>query len=229
MKATIASLLLLTAIHASAAFSINLPGNTETGTWSNLYKLPTIEGNPPPPAPPSLTTLIASSGSSATFTRTSGPAFYTGSGSGIYSANPMDFMGTYPSSFSISDDAPIVDLATIVFQARFNLAPTSILLSLNGATTGPLSNIEATFATNSLAATDIFDHAWQWDLSGVTEEITSYEISFTVPGHGVIYSGQTPISVHTSDSFVQVVPEPTTGLLAIAPLAFVVLRRRRAA
>lgn len=220
MKATIASLLLLTAVHASAAFSIDLPGNTETGTWSGL-----TSSNPSRPA---LDSLIAASGSSATLTKTSGPAFYSSSGSGIYSANVMDFAGTYPSFFVVSDDAPIVDLATIVFQARVNLVPSSILLSLNGATSGPLANIEASFSTNALASTDIYDYAWQWDLSGVTEEITSYEISFTVPGHGLIYASS-PISVHTSDSFVQVVPEPTTGLLAIAPLAFVVLRRRRAA
>jgi len=222
MKA-IASLLLLTAACASAAISYTLPGNTEVGTWSNLYKLTGVNPNPP-----ALDTLIAASGSSATFTKISGPAFYTSSGSGIYSANVMDFGGTYPSSFSVSDESPIVDLATIVFQARVNLVPSSILLSLNGATSGALANIEATFTTSALASADIFDYSWQWDLSGVTEEITSYEISFTVPGHGVIYASS-PLTVQTSDSFVQVVPEPTTGLLAIAPLAFVALRRRRAA
>jgi len=219
MKATVASLLLLSAIHASAAFSINLPGNTETGTWSNLY-----EPTPPPAAStgPALNSLIAASGSSAVFSTKSGSPMYTGTGSGLYT-------GFSPGAFSVSDSSPIADLATIVFQARLNFEFTSVTLSLNGASTGPLAGIVPGFALSALAPTEgQSDYAWQWDLSGISEEITSYEITFTTQAHTAIYVSS-PLTVHTSDSFVQVVPEPTTGLLAIAPLAFVVLRRRRAA
>lgn len=220
MKATIASLLLLTAVHASAAFSFDLPGNTETGTWSGLNYATH-------PAANALDDLgaIAASGSSATFDKLSGGAYFISSNSGIYAG------AAGPSAYSISDNSPILDLATIVFQARTNQPPSpfSITLSLNGATTGPLAGLVPDFAMEALAeGTTIFDRAWQWDLSGVTEEITSYEISFVTPAHSLIYVSS-PVSVQTSDTFVQVVPEPTTGLLAIAPLAFVALRRRRAA
>lgn len=220
MKVTIASLLLFTALHASAAFSINLPGNTETGTWSGLNSGAT-------PAAPALDSLISAVGSSAVFTKVSGGAYYIGSG--IYGSmdgsNPSN---PYPSTYSISDNSPIVDLATIVFQARMSADPSSITLSLNGATSGPLAGILPEFAMTAFVTGNQSDRAWQWDLSGVTEEITSYTISFTNQAHTAIYSSS-PITVQTSDSFVQVVPEPTTGLLAIAPLAFVALRRRRAA
>ena len=229
MKATIASLLLLSAVHASAAFSINLPGNTETGTWSGLNNanypsaVPTPE-NPTPPNALDVLGAISASGSSATFDKVSGGAYFISTNSGIYGG------AAGPSAFSISDASPILDLATIVFQARTNTPPGSfsVTLSLNGNTTGPLAGLVPDFAMQALVQGTTFDRAWQWDLSGITEEITSYEISFGTPMHALI-DVTSPVSVHTSDSFVQVVPEPTTGLLAIAPLAFVVLRRRRAA
>jgi hypothetical protein len=216
MKA-IACLLLLTAAHASAAFSIVLPGNTETGTWSNLYFSATTN-----PTPPALNSLIAASGSSAAFMNDTGTATYTSTGSGVYG-------GQSPNEYSVVDNSPILDLATIVFQARTNLDFASITLTLNGAVAGPLAGIVPDFALSELSPeAGRFDRAWQWDLSGISEEITSYEISITTAAHTVLYS-TSPLTVQTSNSFVQAVPEPTTGLLAVAPLALVILRRRRAA
>lgn len=207
---------------ASAAVSYTpLSGNTEQGTWSGL----SATANP---APPALDSLIPTTGggSSAVFTKVSGGAYYIGSGSGIYgSMDTSNPSGPYPSSYTVSDSSPLADLATIIFQARTNLAPESMLLSLNGATSGPLANIAADYSLSVLASAGIFDRAWQWDLSDIAEPITSYTISFTTPAHTLIYASS-PLMVDTSDTFTQVIPEPSS-LVCLSAGALLLVRRNR--
>jgi hypothetical protein len=221
------SILFLALSSASfAATSYVLPGNSETGFW-DLNNTNYNPGNTPAYPVTGATSTpwggpITASSTSATFTRVSGGGYFIGSGSGIY--------GSFsPVTYAISDAAPITDLATLVFQARMNLAPTSVTLSLNGAGTPILANFFYTAPAGSGSFGPISDFGWQWDLSGIAEPITSYDITVEMPGNSLIYGNEAELTtIIAGDTFAQVIPEPSVSLLGLAAITLNLLRHRRA-
>ncbi len=213
----LSSILLLTlALPAAAAVSFTLPGVTEQAVWTGLYN-----GNY---APTSTTTTpwgpIAAdvaSGSSATFSKTAGPAYFYGNG--IYGWH------TAGSSYLFEDTVPISNIETLVLQFRANQAPLSFSLSLNNGAhvlTSPdfslVTGLDDEFAGD--------DYALQWDLRGYGP-IDSYELTFDVPSSTVFYHSL-PITIDTGNSFAQVIPEPASAMLGSLAAALFTLRRRKA-
>ncbi len=220
---SIAALLLLSAVPAMAAAVISLPGNTKTSTWTNLNSTQynATSTNPYPVATSTAAWVPilddAGSGSSISFTKTSGPGYFISSGAGIYGFH------TAGSVYTIAETNPIDNLATLVFQGQFNLQNVVVTFSYNNGN----QNLAADFTNSAAVTSAISDFAWQWDLSAITDEISSYTLTINAASSTFIYSAS-PLSVNTSDSFVQVVPEPTTSLIGAASLGLLALRRRRA-
>ncbi|GAA5128920.1 hypothetical protein JIN84_02620 [Luteolibacter yonseiensis] len=209
------ALLLALSAPAFAAVTYTLPGTTESGTWTfnrTNYPVATYNGEFPNAANPwGAPAAVSSGSSSALLNKVSGSSAYMASGGFMYTAGTS-------SSFTLSDSSPLASLATIVFQGKisddFSGAPT---FSYNGGTQA----LAADFTTVWTAA-GYPDRAWQWDLTGISVPITSYEINFT--GHFAANS----FTLDASDTFAQVIPEPTSALLGFAALSFTCIRRRRA-
>lgn len=219
-------LLFALAAPAFAATSYVLPGNSESGVWDLVATNYNSTTTPAYPSSGATGTAwggpIAASSTSATFTRLSGIGYFIGSGSGIYGNAAIG-------SYGIGDTAPMPNMANLIFQARLNQDPTSLVLNLNGGS----QQLAATYAAKTFISNGsmgpIEDYAWQWDLSSYAGTITSYEIVMSVAVHQLIYgnaSGLTTIA--SSDSFAQAVPEPSAALLGLAAFAFTGFRRRRA-
>lgn len=212
---------------AFAATSYILPGISDSGSWDLVNT--NYNGTTTPAYGTDSTTNsiwggpIASTGtSSATFTRLTGGGYFIGSGSGLYG-----FMAA--GSFGIADIAPMPDMANLIFQARMNQAPTSMVLNFNGGN----QQLAATYTAKSFFSaggmSPIEDYAWQWDLSSYAGTITSYEIVLSVAAHQLVY-GNAPglTTIASSNSFAQAIPEPSAALLGFAALSFTCIRRRRA-
>lgn len=212
----IASILVLSALPSMAASVISLPGNTESSTWTSLDSSKhTPVANTLDPWGPILDDV--GSGSSISFSKVSGPAYFPTSGAGIYGYHTAD------SVYTITETDPIADLATLVLQARLNLRVVTVTFSYNGGS----QNLLADFTSSSTAGSQIADFAWQWDLSEIEDEITSYTLTINAQSSTYIYSSS-PLTIDTSDTFAQVIPEPATGFLAFGSLALAFTRRRRA-
>ena len=69
---------------------------------------------------------------------------------------------------------------------------------------------------------DLCNFTYQWDLSGVTEEVKSIQIDAPI----MVHSATMEARIDISGSYVQVVPEPSIGLLSVG-LAGLLIRRRR--
>jgi len=222
-------LLAITAVSAHAAFTVNLSGNTESSGWKNLSNsnsfwaangYPTsYPGSAAWPAPVSANT--SGSEGSAVLMKTSGNGYF--SGSSIYDAGA-------PGMFSITDNSPVNGLATIVFQID---AGTSIgvlpVLNHNGGTQslaaayfaqGDGEYLTFNFQTGQSFPTQ--NRAWQWDLTGLG--VTSYEIVWGSVANN--HLTQYEFNLATSDTFTQVVPEPSSALL-VSLCSLALFRRRR--
>jgi hypothetical protein len=230
MKSIFASILAISTT-AHGAVNFLLPGTSEQGGWDKLgtsyagntwaaQGYPTgYPGAGPWPAP--IAPNVTGSTSSAGFMKDSGNGYF--SGGSIYDAGSSGV-------FSLTDNAPLGDLATVILQldagAPVGVAPT---LSYNNGSQTLAANYFASFTGEYIASgptgtTSTINTAWQWDLSAVTEEITSYVIRWgSVPNNHLT---QYEVTLTAGDSFAQVVPEPTSAVLvAFGSLAF--LRRRR--
>lgn len=204
--------LVVLAADAPAALTFTLPGNSRKDTWSTLNSANrTPNATSTDPWGPFL-----SDAGTATFAKTSGPAYFISSNAGIYGWH------TAGSGYSIAESVPIDDLATIVFETRMNQA-VSVVLNYNGGN----QNLVATFSAISTVSAGISDYAWQWDLSAIPVEITRYEIVVDAPPSTFIYSSS-PVTLSTSDTFTQVIPEPASGLALLGSAGLLALRRRRA-
>ncbi|MEO5917771.1 MAG: PEP-CTERM sorting domain-containing protein [Luteolibacter sp.] len=197
----------------SAAVTYSLPGSTEKSTWilnSTNYPSATYRtfgtanlawGAPAAPT---------SGTSSAVFNKVSGYGYMSGSGF-MYTAGEEGF-------FSITDSSPLASLQTIVLQGGISDPFASIpVLNYNGGSQAIAADYFSVFTGSTYP-----DRVWQWDLSAIAGPITSYEIQFS--GH----FAATSLTIDTSDSYLQVIPEPSTGLLGIAAIGLTLIRRRRA-
>lgn len=221
------SLLLALTVPCHAAISFSLPGNSESAAWNGLNNAnyTSAAGFPSFPTATNLwpSSLTPDSGS------TLGGSFNKVSGGGYFATASLYDAGT-PGTFRITDLASVANLQTVVFQADLgSVLEGAPVLSFNGGTQGLAAGFTATSAGNfsggfggSPAPTT--NHAWQWDLSGVSGPITEFAIGWTTAPHGTIYR----LDLAAGDSFTQVIPEPSTALLGLATLTLATFRRRRA-
>lgn len=211
---------------ATAATSFILPGSSEHGFWDLNAANYNTASSPAYPVSGATSTPwggpIAASSTSATFTRLTGDGYFIGSGSGIYgSFNPV--------TYRIADSSPVPNLANLIFQARTNLAPAAISLSFNGGNQALLPDFSNSVAAGSSMFGSISDVAWQWDLSAYAGTISSYEITIGMPGNSLIYGNAPALTtIAAGDRFLQVVPEPSSALLALTAAGITLIRRRRA-
>jgi hypothetical protein len=195
----------------SAAISFTLPGIAETSSWelnrtnylsvtSNTFRTATI---------PWVASAIPTSGtSSALFNKVSG---------GGYMATTFMYTAPVGGSFRLYDESPLAEMETIVMQGYISDALDGMpVFNFNGGS----QSIPASFSTIVSGAT-YPARAWQWDLSGVVGPIHRYEILFS--GH----FAATSLRVDSGNTFFQVIPEPSSALLACSALGFTLIRRRR--
>ncbi len=209
-----------------AATQFILPGNSESGTWDLINTNYNAGTNPAYPVSGATSTpwggAIAASSTSATFTRVSGGAYFIGSGSGLYGSQAT-------AAYVVADAEPMPDLANLIFQARMNLAPTSVTLTLNGGATAIPADFFSTTPAGSGSFGSISDFAWQWDLSEFVDPITSYEIAVAMPANSLVYGNEPSLTMVTAgDTYAQVIPEPSVSVLGLVAAAFTLVRRRRA-
>lgn len=214
---------------AHAAFTINLPGSTESSGWDNLRSsnpfwsangyTTAYPGVSPWPAP--IAANVAGSEGSAKFAKVSGNGYfasqsiYDGGGAGLY---------------SVSDTSPLANLATVVLQldtgTSIGVIPT---LNYNGGSQALPANYFAqangeysTFNFQTGQSFPTQNRAWQWNLTGLG--VATYEIVWGSVANN--HLTQYEVSLTTGDAFLQVVPEPSTALLSCL-VSLALIRRRR--
>lgn len=172
-----------------------------------------------------------------------------GTGGGPYAAGSSMYYGGFSGAanndggkLAVADSTPVANLSNIVFQIQIGEAWTydfynNVMPTLTYTTSsGTVTNVSATdwlllegydngTVTMPTGEETVYinTYALQWDLSGVTQPITSFSISFNGVQHAQLYS----LQLDQSDTYVQSVPEPTTGLMFAAGAAVLALRSRR--
>ncbi len=145
-------------------------------------------------------------------------------------------------AFSISTTTPLAGVTNVLLQLRtgtifpaspdytpFQLAQMAapVVMSLNGGTIWrEASFLELTHLSADMFSTTYTQEVWgfQWDLSDISEPITDFAIHWDSHPFGNLFGAQ----LDQSTSFNQVVPEPTTTLIAgmAVTLLFAVRNRR---
>jgi len=210
-RLSILSLLCASILPASATLleTFALPGSQETTIWTNLSS-----GN---------TGLAPSSGTG--MLAPVAPGFQASAG--LYS-----YMGDY--SITLTKTGLAWDAQTVILQLEVAPNPDFAwpytggpLLSFNGgsqnlSTTG-YAYIGTEFRADVFGGTTFNTYAFQWDLSGVPDSITSFSISVPLSVH----TSTVAVQVDAGNTYVQAIPEPSTWLLLGLGLATVVIFRTR--
>jgi len=178
-----------------------------------------------------------------------------GVGGGAFASSTSLYFGgtnggnTYDGTLAVADATPVSGLESIVLQLQFGAASgydfydagtagydlsDFPLLYINGSSVAIQAGyvnkvIQAYTGTSGMSGTPepVYVNLWafQWDLSGVTEPIESFEIQFTGVEHAQLYG----IRLDQSDTFNQMVPaavpEPSTWILLGLGLAALVVFR----
>lgn len=229
-----AAVLLAMAIPAAASqaafISPALTGTTEYEGWANLTasNIPgygSFPGAAPWPAP--IASNEPGSAGKAALDKVSGNAYPAGSS--IYAP----FTDT---TFSIESTAASgFDINTIVFQidigpgnggVHLSAAPTlnynggsqALAADFTGQSAGAFPFVNPIDPTQA-GTTTIFQ--FQWDLSGIVDNVQTYEIVYADGEHSQTYA----LQVDTGGTFVQAIPEP--GSLALLAVGSVLVARRR--
>ena len=222
----------------------SMPGNSESNGWLTINSA-VFPGTGSFPGSTMWAPLGSTTGGDGILRKlANGPA-----GGGPYAASGSMYFGGFSGDvnfdggrLAVTDNTPVADLSNIVFQIQIGEAWTydfynNVMPTLSYTTSsGTVSNISATdwslleqydngTVTMPTGEETVYinTYAMQWDLSGVTEEITSFSITFNGVQHAQLYS----LQLDQSDTYVQAVPEPTTGLLFAAGAAVLALRSRR--
>ena len=201
------------------------------------------------PWPSAINSQFNTGGDAAQLTKVSngvGGAPYPAGGS-LYFAGFSGDANLDGGTVRVTDSTPVAGLENVVFQVGIGEASTydyfnraAPLLSYTTAS-GSFSSIAATYSETlekffngtvemPTGTENIYinQYAYQWDLSGVTDAITSFNISFTGVQHAQVYG----LTLSQSDVFSQAVnvtavPEPETYAMMLAGLAGVVAMARR--
>lgn len=177
-----------------------------------------------------------------------------GAGGGPYGASGSIYFGGFSGdanvnggTLAVGSTVPLDGLTTVLFQLQIGEATTydffnHALPTLSYTTSsGTVSSVAATYSslynqfyngtvTMPTGEEPLYtnSYALQWDLSGVSEDITSFSISFTGVQHAQLYgvSLQQGNEGNSSSILPSAVPEPSAlliGALGLLPL----LRRKR--
>lgn len=237
----------ITSFGQMALVDYDLPGNEQSNVWNSLTaaSYPGYGGFPGSGAwPGPMASQVATGGGDATLNKIS-----NGTGGGPYPASGSMYYGGFSGdinndggTLAVVDNSPIANLSNIVFQIQIGEAWTYDFLDHELPTltyTTGLGTVVGLAASNSSILEKFYNgtvemptgeediyintYALQWDLSGVTEPITSFSISFTGVQHAQLYK----LSVEQSDTYVQAVPEPTSAVLFAAGAVVALSRCRR--
>ena len=239
-KSILALSLLATATFAQAATATSEYFNdvTDSAATDGFNQLTSTRLGSGPTGVAAITSGVASNAPAgdAALTRTSGTAYPASFG--LY-----EFAGTF-STFTISDSTLISDLGSIVFQSHVNpggnysmggaggidAAISNVFLSFNGGNqllaattfslTGAIDNPGSPFYDPNNPIVEAAIGYFAWDLSSVTDPITSYSISFGTHAHSSIIAFQV-------DQIAAAVPEPSAYALMLGGLALVGFAARR--
>lgn len=239
---SLAALVATAGLATAATIDVGLSGTTSTDGWENLTATNysgygSFPGTGAWPAP--IGSNTAGSGD-AELNKSSGGGYLASEG--IYSGGFSGTPNTSGANFLVSDSTIVSDIQTAVFQIEIgqaygydfynNVLPT---LSYNGGDqqiTASYSKIISQYQNGTFEdpITGIDEPVYvtlyglQWDLSSITTPITSLEITWTTVQHSVIYSMQ----LDQSNTFTQVVPEPSTyALIGLGLGALLFMRRIR--
>ncbi|RYD30223.1 MAG: hypothetical protein EOP87_16985 [Verrucomicrobiaceae bacterium] len=205
-------------------------GATGTSTWNNLNAaaLPGYGGFPGFGAWPSPVSSQGVGDNSASFTKVSGAAYPAGGS--IYFGGTTLNPNTNGAQLSVSDSTPVSGLTTIVFQIQFGEAMgydfyngvEPVLTFTAGAQGG--SGVAATYqSVIGRFANGTFDpgtgpeplytntYGFQWDLSGITEPISDFQITFSGVQHSSVYGMK--LEQFDQNPGGSIVPEPSFALL----------------
>jgi hypothetical protein len=238
--------------------AVHLAGNTSYDGWNDLTAshypgYPGFPGTGNWPHP-----IVANTPGSgdATFNKIAngvgggaepaGESIYNGG----FSADP----NTKGATFAVADATPLAGLQTILFQLDIGeafgydlwngSAPVLIYTTSAGSFTesASFSDILVRYDTGqsvdmpigpggALEAVEIYQNlrAYQFDLSGVADPITSFEIDYTAVQHSQIYAMQLDQSdvAYSHPAYAQAVPEPSTimaGALMLLPFGIGIFR-----
>jgi len=233
-------------VHAQSFLDPAFSGVTQYDGWANLNStnFPGYGGYPgstPWPSPILANQVDSGDGG---FNKTSGNGYPLSVASGNYvyvtqpgggTSDPTVAVG----SFAVSDQTPVSGLKNVLFQSLMGGAlmmggeyvefASGIypVLSYNGGA----QNLTATYYDllweGELSADqgDGYGYlrAFQWDLSGIVDPISSFSISWSNTNHAQIYEMQ----LNQSDVFTQVVPEPSAFLLVVSGMSGILFSTRR--
>ncbi|WOO42643.1 hypothetical protein [Rubellicoccus peritrichatus] len=224
---TAISLLALTN-YAIGALDVTLSGNSATANWADLTaaNYPTSAGyNNFMTNTAGWTTPISADAGSATLDKVAG--------TGGYPATASIYNFTAEGSLVISNSSPLSGLETLIVQVdlgglftsnpvlNYNGGSQALVADFSAITTGDFSFVNPS-APGPPAPTSNF--AFQWDLSGVVNPITSYEVAWTTDEHVTTFG----IQLDTGDTFSgQAIPEPSTYAAAFGAFALVIVWVRR--
>ncbi len=206
----------------------SLGGDTQTDGWENL----TAANNPGYGSFPGAASWPAPIGSNAAG---SGDAEFNKISGNGYPAGSSVYAPFTNTVFRISDNTAVANLETVVFQIQIGTAygldlTSAPTLSYNGgsqALTATFSQLVSSVANGDFGGspTNLNTLAYQWDLSSVSEEITSFAIDWTVASHTQTYALQ--MDQGSVMSQLVAVPEPGTYAIAGGLLLLVAGRLRR--
>jgi hypothetical protein len=206
-----------------------LSGSTSTDGWFNLNStnysgygsFPGLTNWPAPIA------ANQSGSGDATFDKVDGTSGYLASATtnAIYSPDETN-LGT----FSVLDATALGSVSNILLQvgSTGNLGGTALTLNYNGGTQNLAPGYAMLISSNAVSTpfgpATYYVWGYQWDVTGLG--VTSFDATWTVAAaHDLTYGAR----LDQSSTFMQVVPEPSSALLAIAGVGLAWLRRSRGA
>jgi hypothetical protein len=162
-------------------------------------------------------------------------------GESIYFGGTSNVPNTLGGTLSVTDSTIISDLNTVVFQIQigeafgydlYNGAPPTLMVNGSTPITLQYSGLIAHVDTGTTFPTPdgpeiVYLNTWgfQYDLSGISEPITSLTIQFSGVQHSQVYALQLNQSSGIYSN--SLVPEPSTALLGCFGLGLALVSRRR--
>ncbi|MGE9267057.1 MAG: hypothetical protein ACQKBY_03080 [Verrucomicrobiales bacterium] len=228
----------------------SLGGNQSAGLWDGVSNQDHSSGYGNYPGFTSWSNPMAANSSTGSFTAALNYGS-AGAGGGPYAAGQRIYAGgmslipnTDGGQLLLSDATPLADLQTLVFQIQIggafgydfhnNTLPTLTINGTGASLAADFSSIiDHASGTYTLEGDDLDIEArtytMQWDLSGITEPITSFELAIDIVQHAQIYGLQLNQSdaSHASSILPAAIPEPSLAILSLCALPALVRRNRQ--